>query len=328
MSKLAIKSVNKRFVKFLRNLARRYPTFLTLVRAMRDRRYFYHALQGFAVTPEQRQKWKIKEKTLFKAMQDKLGLSIDVTPAGDINALWEEGIVINPISLTKSDVDSITERLHGYECHDPDNSELGYFAPSVAPQGVSRAYYKCEDLVKIPEIVEIANHPSLISIATQYFGVIPKVDSIYAWWSFPSNQAVSTQTFHRDIDTLHALKFMVYLTDVSLNSGPHVYVRGSSKGKLRTVKDKPHADDEIINKFGADCILTLTGEEGFNFIGDMFAFHKGCTPTERPRLILQVYYSLVQTPFGPAKPFISGERVDYIPHTKNFKYINQNIIKF
>lgn len=316
--------------KSIKRFLKSFPRALNLLRIIKDSRYLYHILQGYLLTVEQRANWKNIERRFLlrkKSFQD-----LDARSnfqASYAAALKKDGVILNPVEVSKVTIDLIRDKLKNFSCHDPGNPELGYFKVGEKPPGVSRAFYKCQDLVKVPEIMQIANDPTIISSASQYFGALARIDSIYAWWSFPSDGSpVATQAFHRDIDTLHSLKYMIYLTDVDEGSGPHVYVKGSFRENFLTSKDKAHDNDEILEKFGMDSQLRLVGERGYNFMGDMFSFHKGCPPLNKPRLLLQVYYSLVQTPFGPRRPYVDESVVNYISHDGRFRHINKNIIKF
>ena len=45
----------------------------------------------------------------------------------------------------------------------------------------------------------------------------------------------AAQMFHFDLDRIKWLKFFIYLTDVKINSGPHVYVSGTHKPFSKTI---------------------------------------------------------------------------------------------
>jgi hypothetical protein len=242
------------------------------------------------------------------------------------DSLLSEGIAINPIEIDKSLIKDIKDNLSDQLCHDPESPALGYFKASEKPKGVKRAYYLCEDLGKIPGVLEIGNHPKILSYVSTYFGALPIIDSVYSWWSFPSTDKALTQSYHRDIDTLHQLKFFIYLTDVDEDSGPHIYIRNSKNFSFKTIKDKSHRDSEIETFFPEEDQLTIIGESGFNFLGDMFSFHKGLVPTKKPRLLLQFLYSLKRTPFGPKKPFIREDEVDISKLGERYREVNKYII--
>ena len=89
-----------------------------------------------------------------------------------------------------------------------------------------------------------------------------------------------------------------------------------------------HSDDEIINFFDKTKITELTGPSGFCFLADTFGLHKGMIPTESPRLLLQIIYSLKQTPFGPKNPFIDYN-ADSLKQVNLYKsdLVNSNIIR-
>ena len=67
---------------------------------------------------------------------------------------------------------------------------------------------------------------------------------------------------------------------------------------------------------------------GLNFLGDMFSFHKGLTPHSKPRLLLQIYYSLKRTPFGPRKAYIDSQLADGIGTDKVSRLVNEDIISY
>ena len=67
----------------------------------------------------------------------------------------------------------------------------------------------------------------------------------------------------------------------------------------------------------------FTGPAGTNFLENTFAFHKGTNPKEKPRLLLEIIYSRVPTPFSDKKPFLT---LDEIEHSSLIKE-NLNLFK-
>ena len=55
----------------------------------------------------------------------------------------------------------------------------------------------------------------------------------------------------------------------------------------------PYSDDEIASHYGEACITSVTGSAGTGFAVDTRGIHKGMVPTQKPRLLLQVQYSLL-----------------------------------
>ncbi|MDC0222873.1 hypothetical protein OAK29_02005 [Gammaproteobacteria bacterium] len=314
------------FITSLKSILKRFPRFLTVLRILRDPRYIYHTLQGYFTSPESRKKLRDVELKIFKRKQNNTSHTKEIHSQKGFQSLLDDGIVINPIEIDKKLLSNIRASLDGKMCHDPESPEHGYFKASEKPEGIKRAYYQCEDLGKIPGVLEIGNNSEILSYVSKYFGAVPIIDSVYAWWSFPSSDKALTQSYHRDIDTLHQLKFFIYLTDVDDDSGPHVYIKRSKNINLETIKDKSHEDSEIQQIFPEEDKLTIIGESGFNFLGDMFSFHKGLVPKKKPRLLLQFLYSLKRTPFGPKEAYIREDEIDVSKLGQSYREVNKYII--
>ena len=318
----------KKVILFLKKNVSRFPILLNLIRILRDSRYFYHILQGLFTTHNSRKTLKKIEKFFFKKrVMLASEFNFNNKEVNRYQELLNEGLILNPLDLDSELIKTIKENLSSKLCHDPEKPELGYFTINKAPEGTSRAYYMCEDVAKVAGVIEIANNPLILNYVTAYFGALPSIDYIGCWWSLPSKATALTQNFHRDIDTLHSLKFFIYLTDVDNDSGPHVYIKNSIDKVFETSKDKMHDDIEIESNFATKSIIKLKGKAGSSFLADTFAFHKGLTPKKNPRLLLQVIYSLKQTPFGPKRPFLDKHEVSLGSLGKNYRLVNKHIMR-
>jgi hypothetical protein len=148
----------------------------------------------------------------------------------------------------------------------------------------------------------IRNDPVLIGIAGRYLNAQPIVISSRMWWSFPAKdydeaalKRASQNRFHFDMNDWRSLKFFFYLTDVDVEAGPHVFVRESHrKRRLRhqftPFVGKSHAD--ILDFYGADRIVSITGRAGLGFAEDPFGFHMGTVAKSRPRLMFEVEFGI------------------------------------
>lgn len=167
------------------------------------------------------------------------------------------------------------------------------FIISNVPGGVRMADYSLRDIIDCPHLLELANSPFFLRLATKYIGCKPTISAMGLRWSFPSSVTGSgLQAFHRDSDDWRFVKIFVYLTDVDHTSGPHVYVRGSHLTKA-TMRLYPYSDDTINENYGSERLITVTGPKGFGFAADTYGIHKGTVPTSSPRLMLQIQYSLL-----------------------------------
>jgi hypothetical protein len=124
------------------------------------------------------------------------------------------------------------------------------------------------------------------------------------WWSFPGENfderllRLASQTLHFDINDWSSVKFFFYLTDVSADSGPHVYVRRSHRRKrlrdqFTLFAGKPIS--EVIDFYRAGNFVTICGPAGFGFAEDPFGFHMGKVAQKGPRLVLEIEYGLSHT---------------------------------
>jgi len=159
-------------------------------------------------------------------------------------------------------------------------------------------------IFELPELQELATDETFMAVAQAYLGCRPVNDLVAVWWS-PAfgNQASSeaAQLFHFDMDRLKFVKFFIYLTDVDMRQGPHVYVASSHSRKPKDVRrDGRISDDEIIRAYGEDAIIEITGQRGTVLAVDTRGFHKGKAPESGDRLLFQVEFtnSLFGAPYN------------------------------
>jgi hypothetical protein len=171
-----------------------------------------------------------------------------------------------------------------------------------------------------PVVAALAEDPVLLDIASRYLGTRPVLVGANMWWSYPEKVSdaarnEAAQMFHYDLDDFRFLKFFFYLTDVDEAAGPHVVVRGSHENKRfgslkESLKVRRYSDDEIVRRYGADSIVTITGNAGTGFAEDTLAIHKGLTPRNSPRLLLQLQYAF--NDYGNQSDVIDDSRLAMI----------------
>ena len=99
----------------------------------------------------------------------------------------------------------------------------------------------------------------------------------------------SAQTFHFDSDFSKFLKLYMYLSDVNKINGPHVYVKKTHIEKHKKHEfQKGYSDKQIFKNYSS--VQTLIGKKGTMFFEDSFGLHKGETPLESYRIILNIHY--------------------------------------
>ena len=153
-------------------------------------------------------------------------------------------------------------------------------------------------------VLAVQRDPLLSAVARQYLGAQAQLITTRIWWSFPTKASeadrslASLDKYHFDLDDWRMLKFFFYLVDVDEDTGPHVYVKGSHN--RRRLKHQltllvGHPADEILDFYGPDKAMTLTGKAGHGFVEDPFGFHMGTVAKAAPRLMMEVG-------FGVSKP--------------------------
>ena len=166
------------------------------------------------------------------------------------------------------------------------------FTLESIPENVHVAEYDIDHILRCPDVVALANHPSLVGAAACYLGCKPTISNISIWWSLPAGGAPQeAENYHRDVDEWRFVKFFLYMTDVDESGGPHCFIRGSHRSS-RFLRIRRIRDEEVIEAFTPKDRLQITGRAGDAFLEDTFGLHKGQPPTGRLRLLLQVEYSI------------------------------------
>ena len=239
----------------------------------------------------------------------------------DLACLQRDGFAMLDGLIDAEWVQRVRASLEARPCKDRWRRELGVFHYSAMPPDSHVA--DINDVVDVPEVLALANHPRVLGVVAAYLGCQPTVDSIMAWWSLPGHaQAENEQFYHRDNDSIRFLKLFVYLSDVGLDCGPHVFVRGSH-AQDGCYERRRHQDDEVERTFGADKVHTFTGPAGTVFIEDTYGLHKGALPTGQRRLLLQIRYSIVSSIFMSRKT--SSTATLEIRNRRYSPYINRHI---
>jgi hypothetical protein len=217
-------------------------------------------------------------------------------------ALEAEGYCLLPDLVGPTRAAVLRTHFAHFMVRDPYNAAHGLFRPEAAPAGVHVAFYDHAAVASAPEVLAIANDPTLISIVGAALGAKPLITYLAAWWSFPhEGGAIQAENFHRDVDDWRFIKLFVYLTDVGPEAGPHVYVPGSHRA-ARLTRIQRYPDEAVAAAFGPDALRLFIGPAGTAFLENTFGLHKGTPPTSAGRLILQAVYGLSRMPYGPLHP--------------------------
>jgi hypothetical protein len=165
--------------------------------------------------------------------------------------------------------------------------------------------FDMNDLVNNEDVQALMMDPVLINIARNYLQSEPIFDFPAMWWSTAFSKEASSeaaQLYHFDMDRVKWLKVFIYLNDVTMDNGPHSYIRGSHKvgAKPAQILKRGYVrieDKELAPFYKKEDFITLTGDRGEIFAGDTKCWHKGNPLKKGDRLVLEFQYtsSLVGT---------------------------------
>jgi Phytanoyl-CoA dioxygenase (PhyH) len=210
-----------------------------------------------------------------------------------VEQLERDGVVVLDQRLPAGSVDALVGLAQRVEVRSADGQAVVAQEPDALP--APRYDVDERDLLADPAVQELVVHPPFRELAEAYLGGEVVSDLAAMWWSVaqPSGpSSAAAQLFHTDRDRLSFLKFFVYLTDVDENHGPHVYVRGSHRHlppRLRA--DRRYEDRKVLEVYGPDALVSITGPKGTVFVADTSGLHKGLPPQQGHRLVFQLEYA-------------------------------------
>lgn len=214
-----------------------------------------------------------------------------------LSELRAHGYFVLPDLLPQAECDDLTTVAAADRCRlvepFPGAPATARFDPR-APLAVRYELDEAE-VISSPAAQRLVADRSLLELARRYLEGMPVQDLVAMWWSVPGRGAASSaaaQQFHFDLDRLEFLKVFVYLTDVELQNGPHVYVRGSHRDLPAGLRvDRRFGDDEVERWFPGRQV-SIGGPRGTVFVADTRGMHKGLPVAEGHRLVFQLEYAL------------------------------------
>ena len=152
-----------------------------------------------------------------------------------------------------------------------------------------------EAALTCPEVQEYVTDPAMAAIARGYLGQPVLMDEVAFWWTTTARSEdanINAQMYHQDRDRLSFLKFFIYLTDVTPDTGPHVYVRGTHAHLPRSLRGDGRKTDDAVKAAGLGAnVSELSGPAGTIMAVDTIGLHKGKTPISGDRLALENEFS-------------------------------------
>jgi hypothetical protein len=159
--------------------------------------------------------------------------------------------------------------------------------------------FDAQDLLQNREVQQILSDSSLFAVAQDYLGSKPYMDVLSMWWHTAYSKgpdAAAAQFYHFDMDRPKWIKFFIYLTDVSVDNGPHTFIMGSHKTKgIKDVLLKKGyqrlSDEEVYENYGKEKVMEFVAPMGTIIAEDTRGLHKGKHVIKGDRLILQIQFS-------------------------------------
>ncbi|MDG2284794.1 MAG: phytanoyl-CoA dioxygenase family protein [Alphaproteobacteria bacterium] len=218
--------------------------------------------------------------------------------------------------LSPSEVKEVHKHFSNRDMRLANDETLPTAKRATAPADMNIAEYSEPDVVAAPHLGRIANHPDVLARVAGFLEVPPTIQYLASWWSFSGRDtAKDAQLFHFDRACYRFLKLFVFLTDVTMDTGPHCFVEGSGRHAdwqkrydeiRRTDPDRAahfwsmlqaqrREDEDIAAFFGPENIRYIQGKAGAAFLVNTAAFHKGVPPKSEDRLIFQALYTMLPT---------------------------------
>lgn len=155
-----------------------------------------------------------------------------------------------------------------------------------------------DELFKNHIVQELACDPRILSIAQDYLGALPVLDFVAMWWhtKSPTPDKEAAQYFHFDMERLRWIKFFFYITDVTEQSGPHIFVPKShlDNGLPFSLRSKGYTrleDSQVEKIFPRASWKVFTGPIGSMIVEDTRGLHKGKHVENGDRLVFQLQYT-------------------------------------
>lgn len=193
---------------------------------------------------------------------------------------------------------SISTAIREFAEQVPSIARGANLAPAIYPRTsptVGRYDIEETTALQCAEVQEFATDPAMALIAQKYLGQPVLMDEIAFWWTTTQrveDANLNAQMFHQDRDRLSFLKFFIFLTDVTPETGPHVYLKGSHRKIPWHLRKDGRITDDAVKTAGLwENVVELYGPAGTVMAVDTIGLHKGKTPTAGDRLALESEFS-------------------------------------
>lgn len=161
-----------------------------------------------------------------------------------------------------------------------------------------RFTWRTRDVVRLDAIKRLVSDSGLHAIAQRYLRCQPLLTSVTLWLTTPYEGRYDAHEYHYDNENPKFLKFFIYLTDTSAETGAHYFIQRSHdpvkpRALSRSIR---YIDEAVYGIFGRENEKLFAAPAGTIIAEDTMGFHKGSTPLRNYRLLLQLEYALIDAP--------------------------------
>ncbi len=242
-------------------------------------------------------------RRLGKIMKPKISLPSsdlmnETALAASTATLKRRGWDILSYRLSENDVNELRKFAFSERAYANDPSEQIHITENNIPSDHPRYVWRMPDLFNLPVIQRLLAQSPFHDLAQRYIDSRPVMTSLSLWLDPVYNKKYDAHVYHHDNDGPAFLKFFIYLSDVTIDSGAHTYIEGSQgMGKpAHLSRSRRYERNELIDYYGAEKEIVFSAPAGTIIAEDTSGFHKGTTPKTSYRLLLQIQYAMFDIP--------------------------------
>jgi hypothetical protein len=222
----------------------------------------------------------------------------------DLNS---QGFHVLPFRLPREWIHSVNQALSSMDAISRSDERDVQKPSNLKPRTATYWHTNPEELLAVPELKALVLDSAVREIAGRYLACSPVLDMLVAWWSYPTPgpDAASAQMYHFDLDRIRWIKVFVYLTDVTVDNGPHAFIPCSHRNVgERVVRDSRYSDEEVSEWYPEVAPQLFIAPAGTVFLEDTLGLHKGIPVKSGIRGVFECEYSINHFGFPhPRLPF-------------------------
>jgi hypothetical protein len=215
-----------------------------------------------------------------------------------LGELKQEGCVVLPFRLSAEEIGAITDFAFTVPAYATDVSQRMKIDRDNIPSGHGRYYWPMSELVNCPAVKNLLSDSAFYSLAQGYLGARPLLAHVTLWLDPVFEGYYDPHVYHYDNDGPGFLKYFLFITDVTKETGAHRFIKRSHNHKKpeQFKLSRRYEDAELLGFYGADNEMVFEGPAGSIVAEDTAGFHRGTTLKRDYRLLMQFQFSLIDIP--------------------------------